>query len=143
MVMTLTNEEKKAEHFPNRVIPVPEVGFFDSSSFSTTTPLPAGDKTTIEALSRGFVETGVLDRPVEARAPQSMKDLNAMVEEAIALSKSEKELRPEAYDSERDDELGADLSSEEDWENPSLDGIDDYGRQVYRNETKGLPRNPL
>lgn len=143
MVMIVVRDQTEVERFPNRVIPVPREEDFDSSSFSTTHPLLHRDQQTIQNIHKGFVESGVLDRPVEARPPQSMKELKEMVDEAIALSKSEKELRPAHYDSERDEELGADLSAEDDWANPSLDGVDDYGHQVFPNESRGLPRNPL
>lgn len=130
------------EHIPNRVIPIPTYDPVDTSMFPRGGTLGKSDFTALQNIANEFVETGVLERPAPKHTPQSVAELDAMVKEAIALSKSEKELNPDGYDADAEAELGEDLDSASDWVNPSLDGIDDYGRQVYRNSTTGLPTNP-
>lgn len=77
-------------------------------------------------------ESGVLERDVEDKDPQSFEDIDEILIEAKKLAKSEKELNPDHYDPEAEAALGeGDLSEKEDWSNPSLDGVDDYGRQIY------------
>lgn len=118
-----------------RVIPTPSVISVDLRSFPKNERLNASDLAMLEGLKKQLMETGVIERPAMEREPQTQEELDAMVAEAIALAKSEKELNPDFYDPSVEEVLGEDLSFEEDWNNPSFDGVDDYGRQVYQNAT--------
>lgn len=118
----------------SRVIPTPENVQVDLSKFHLVHDLHRKDAVLVERLKRELIQAGVLDREIEHRDIQTLAELNDMIAAATKVAKSEKELNPDFYDPDAEAVLGGDLDYEDDWVNPSLDGIDDYGYQAFDNE---------
>lgn len=124
------------EHLVNRMIPIPLFETVDTKPFVHFRNLDEADATAISKLTKELRGSGALDRAVEERDVQSLEELRDLVSNAVVLAKSEKDYSPEHYDEELELSLGGDLDSSVDWENPMLDGVDDYGRQMYENSGK-------
>lgn len=127
---------KDVPHFPNRMIPIPLIEQVDTKQFLHFKNLTEPDAVTIANLTSELRSTGALERAVEERDVQSLEELHSLVSDAVALAKSERELNPDVYDEELELSLGSDLAMEEDWDNPMLDGMDDYGHQMYEASRK-------
>lgn len=118
--------------YPERSLPLPSLQGFRVPRMATTPPLREGDKALLERLTQELRSSGVIDRPVAPPPEQSRQELSSIIEEASVLAKSERELNPHFYDEDLTKALEDQV--DKDWDNPSLDGIDDYGVQFYENE---------
>lgn len=125
----------------SRVIPNADIGAYTPPHLIPTTHLTASDRATVEKIRGEFIECGVIDRDSTERSSQSVDEINAIMDEAARNAKYERELNPEYYDEEMDASLEGDLSMEDDWDNPILDGVDDYGNQVHENVLKSSVNN--
>lgn len=134
----MNDNEAREAHLPNRMIPIPVIEDVDTRPFVHFKNLTPPDVSAISRLTAELQSTGALERAVEDRDVQSLEELRDLVSDAVALAKSEKELNPAVYDEELELSLGGDLDSDADWENPVLDGVDDYGRQMYENSKKAV-----
>lgn len=102
-------------------------------------PLNSDDAQVLESLSKSFHQLGVIrDGEEELESDTPFKDI---FDKARRDGKSERELNPGFYSAEaerlarmREEEMEDDF-----FDNPSLDGIDDYGRQMYENNSFDLP----
>lgn len=89
------------------------------------------DLTLLSALKKELEVTGVIDVNTKEIVPMTSEDdLETILTEAIQAAQSERELNPSYYNYDLEEEMLA-RNQEEDWDNPSLDGIDDYGIKVY------------
>lgn len=127
---------KGPSRLPNRMIPIPLIERVDTRPFMHFRNLNDHDAHTISNLTQELRSTGALERAVEERDVQSLEELRDLVSSAVALAKSEKDLNPDGYDEELELSLGGDLDDNEDWQNPMLDGSDDYGQQLYEDSRK-------
>lgn len=116
---------------PSRTIPLPENVVVDYPGIPNIRQMHSNDIDAIRRLTTELVDAGVLERDVDEKQVQSIDELNVLVKAATDLAKSEEELNPDFYDADLEAELGGDLSAEDDWANPDLDGLDDYGNKVY------------
>lgn len=123
--------KRREESLPGRIIPEADISDFQPPALIKPEHLKGSDIKAISHLYEEFSSTGVIERQVSERNSQSLEELNAIVQEAAANAKYERDLNPEYYDRELDESLSGDLSAEDDWDNPILDGIDDYGNRIY------------
>lgn len=100
-------------------------------------PIGPTDISMIQALRDKLEESGIIEKDAEKITPDD--ESTVLFSEATDGAKSEKELnsnfyRPEVEElvSERERWLG------DEFDNPSLDGVDDYGTQVYKNSLEDL-----
>lgn len=102
----------------------------------TYKPVGAGDLTVISQLSTELKKSGAIGRPEEdksvERPQESFQDLFS---EAAAAAKYEDELNPDFHHPEVE-AIVAERQAQQlsDWDNPNLDGVDDYGHQVYQDK---------
>lgn len=91
-------------------------------------PVSHGDLSMVNSLAARLKESGALekDEPESGLRPEGT--FNEIFWEAAVHGKAEEELNPEFYSPEAE-AIAAKGSA--DWENPSLDGVDDFGEQAY------------
>lgn len=100
-------------------------------------PMGPTDISIIQALRNKLEESGVLEKDPEKITPDDLSTV--LFSEATDVAKSEKELNSNFYRPEVE-ELVSELerSIGDEFDNPSLDGVDDYGAQVYKNSLEDL-----
>jgi hypothetical protein len=116
----------------NRFIPEADVRNFSTPDLGGIKPLHNSDITLLRSLSTELRVTGVIDREATVTESQTLIELNSIFSEAAEHQKYEKDINPAFFDSEADAFLEDRQLTEGDlFENPSFDGVDDYGAQVY------------
>lgn len=117
----------------DRVIPQADLSNFESPDIAKIRTLPKSDMDLVKSLSDQLKVTGVIDREAEEPATrQTLHELGEIFTEAEAHQKYEKDINPHQYDEKANAILEDREYTEGDlFDNPSLDGIDDYGTQVY------------
>lgn len=116
----------------SRIIPEADVRNFDTPDLACIKPLHKSDITLLRSLSSELRVTGVIDREATVTGGQTLLELNSIFSEAQEHQKYEKDINPAFFDAEADAFLEDRQLTEGDlFENPSFDGIDDYGNQVY------------
>lgn len=117
----------------SRRIPEADLRGFKPPEIVKAQTLQKSDVTMLQVLSRELKVTGVIDRdPEKQKDRQTLHDLGDIFSEAESHQKYEKDINPAFYDAEADAILEDRQVTEGDlFENPSLDGVDDYGSQVY------------
>jgi hypothetical protein len=125
--------KKKSPAEPvSRVIPEADVRNFHTPDLAGIKPLHNSDRTLLRSLSTELRVTGVIDREATVTETQTLVELNSIFSEAAEHQKYEKDINPAFYDAEANAFLEDRQFTEGDlFDNPSLDGIDDYGTQVY------------
>lgn len=106
-------------------------------------PIKDNDKKMIKDLSKILIHQGVISKEEDIEAMVAESSFKELLREAVANAKYEKELNPEQYDPEVERLVAQEGDFHEDWENPSLDGIDDYGNQIYENDHSSNTDNEL
>lgn len=116
----------------SRVIPEADVRNFSAPDLVTIKPLHNSDINLLRSLSTELRVTGVIDREATVTESQTLMQLNSIFSEAKEHQKYEKDINPAFFDAEADAFLEDRQLTEGDlFDNPSLDGVDDYGTQVY------------
>lgn len=116
----------------NRVIPEADVRNFKAPDLAGIKPLHNSDVSLLKSLSSELKVTGVIDREEIVAEAQTLVELNSIFSEAAEHQKYEKDINPSYFDAEADAFLEDRQLTEGDlFDNPSLDGVDDYGTQVY------------
>lgn len=116
----------------SRIIPEADVRDFNSPDLANIKPLHKSDIALLRSLSAELRVTGVIDREETVIEGQTLVELSSIFAEAKEHQKYEKDINPAYYDAEADAFLEDRQLTEGDlFDNPSLDGIDDYGTQVY------------
>lgn len=125
--------KKNRERATDRKIPEADLGDFETPDIAKVRVLQNSDVELVMSLTNELRVTGVIDRNgVEIRDRQTLQELGAIFSEAELHQKYEKDINPEFYDEATDAILEDRQVTEGDlFDNPSLDGIDDYGSQVY------------
>lgn len=116
----------------SRIIPEADVRNFNSPDLVNIKPLHTSDITLLRSLSSELQVTGVIDREATVAETQTLVELNSIFSEAEEHQKYEKDINPAYFDAEANAFLEDRQLTEGDlFDNPSLDGVDDYGTQVY------------
>lgn len=117
----------------DRVIPQADLSNFKTPDIAKVKTLPKSDMDLVKSLSEELRVTGVIDRESDEPATrQTLQELGEIFTEAESHQKYEKDINPHQYDEESNAILEEREYTEGDlFDNPSLDGIDDYGTQVY------------
>jgi hypothetical protein len=116
----------------SRVIPEADVRNFSTPNLAKIKPLHDSDITLLRSLQTELQVTGVIDREATVTESQTLIELNSIFSEAAEHQKYEKDINPSFFDAEADAFLEDRQLTEGDlFDNPSLDGVDDYGTQVY------------
>lgn len=102
---------------------------FEPPTLIEHVPLSEADRKIVGALARQWTRDGVIG--VKGESFSEPGDFHEILAEANAGAQYEKQLNPDFYDAEVEAELKDLGDSSEEWNNPSLDGIDDYGQQYY------------
>jgi hypothetical protein len=125
--------KKKSSTEPvSRVIPEADVRNFNTPDLAKVKPLHNSDISLLKSLSTELRVTGVIDREATVTESQTLLELNSIFSEAAEHQKYEKDINPAYFDAEADAFLEDRQLTEGDlFDNPSLDGVDDYGTQVY------------
>lgn len=125
--------KKKSPAAPvSRVIPEADVRNFNAPDLVNIKPLHNSDINLLRSLTTELRVTGVIDREATVTESQTLIELNSIFSEAKEHQKYEKDINPAFFDAEADAFLEDRQLTEGDlFDNPSLDGVDDYGTQVY------------
>lgn len=116
----------------SRIIPEADVRHFNTPDLGGVKPLHDSDISLLRSLSTELQVTGLIDREATVTESQTLLELNNIFTEAEEHQKYEKDINPDFFDAETNALLEDLQMSEGDFfDNPSLDGIDDYGIQVY------------
>jgi hypothetical protein len=116
----------------SRIIPEADVRGFETPDLVNIKPLHKSDIKLLRSLSSELRVTGVIDREETVRQGQTLVELSSIFSEAEKHQKYEKDINPSYFDAETDAFLEDRQLTEGDlFDNPSLDGVDDYGTQVY------------
>lgn len=116
----------------SRIIPEADVRNFDAPDLACIKPLHKSDVSLLRSLTIELRVTGVIDRTATVTESQTLIQLSSIFSEAEEHQKYEKDINPAFFDAEADAFLEDRQLTEGDlFENPSFDGIDDYGNQVY------------
>lgn len=128
------NRKNKSQKESSRIIPVADMTSFVSPILTEEHKgITASDRQIIESLKEQLTRSGVIDKKEETFADddQSIDDLLSIMSEANDVAKSEKDFNSTYYDEKADRFLDKTGTEVEDFDNPALDGVDDYGNQVY------------
>lgn len=118
----------------------------DSSAKPFTSYRPVGeqDRSLLQSLSSSLAKTGALARPeTEVEPVRAEAGFQELFAQAAAAAKHEAELNPDFHRPEVEAIVAAREAEEGDWDNPSLDGIDDYGNRVYDQSVTRAQRDRL
>lgn len=92
------------------------------------------DLSLIRNIQNELVDSGVItsDIAMSEDTEQTLEELIAVLREANESAKSERDFNPDFYDENITEELEEqERELVEDFDNPALDGVDDYGNKVY------------
>lgn len=93
------------------------------------TPLSNQDREIVSDLAFRLTKDGVIGEKIETM--EASGSINEILSEAAAGARYEKDFNSAFYSPEVEAELQELEKVSETWNNPSLDGVDDYGRQIY------------
>ena len=110
---------------------------FEAPNLLHHRPLGASDQSLVASLSEELHRSGVL-REDTATAVEADAPFAELLSEATALAKYERELNPDFYHEELEG-LPREAEAKGEWDNPSLDGLDDYGHQAYPSALRDRP----
>lgn len=117
----------------DRRLPAADLSGFQAPEIIKIQKLKESDMAMIKSLSEELQITGVIDREVTTMSvDQTLFHVNEMFTEAEEHQTYEKEITPERYDPNTESFLeNRELTEGDLFDNPSLDGIDDYGKRIY------------
>lgn len=116
--------------YSKRTIPVNKDENFEPPSLIPRSGLVFNDYFLVKELRKELVRNGVISDNTSFDTDERNKGIEglaAIIDEANKGAKSEKDFCPETYDQDVIDEVERIDEEQEVWENPILDGIDDYG----------------
>ena len=95
-------------------------------------PLANADVQLLKSISKDLSHTGVTERKDSREPVAVLEEVTEIFSDALSYAKYEKDLNSDFYRPEVEALVQAREAREGDsFSNPSLDGIDDYGRQMY------------
>lgn len=114
----------------DRRIPTADLSGFQAPEIIKVQKLKESDMEMIKSLSDELKITGVIDRDATYMSvDQTLFQVNEMFSEAEEHQTYEKEITPDRYDPDTESFLeNRELTEGDLFDNPSLDGIDDYGK---------------
>lgn len=125
--------KNRPEPLIDRKIPQADLKDFEAPEIVKVQQIKNSDMVMIRSLSKELKVTGVIDRESARVNPdQTLIDIVELFSEAEEHQTYEKHITPELYSKETDEFLeNREITEGDLFDNPSLDGIDDYGSQVY------------
>lgn len=121
-------------HYGNRSLPKADISNFVPPEIIKRKKCSAEDFSLIISIKNELVDNGVISSEIFMSDVdnQTIDDLVSMFSEANAGAVSERDYNPEFYSQFATDELEEqERVLEYDFENPALDGVDDYGNNMY------------
>lgn len=119
---------------PKRVLPKADISDFVAPEIIKSKSYSEKDFSLIKKIQGELVNKGVIsnDDGLNENNAQSLNEILSFMSEANEGAQSEQDYNPEYYNEELITELEQQgLINREDFENPALDGVDDFGEQVY------------
>lgn len=124
--------EKKSD---SRTLPKADISDFVPPVDPAVERINNSDADVLKSLQSELVKSGVVDDNTDKvdHGTQKIDELLNIMKDANDNAKSEKDFNSEFYDADVDLYFDNDeeLRSRSDFDNPVLDGVDDYGNQVY------------
>lgn len=119
---------------PKRTLPKADISDFVAPEIIKSKSYSEKDFSLIKKIQGELVNKGVIsnDDGLNENNTQSLNEILGFMSEANEGAQSEQDYNPEYYNEKLIAELEQQgLMVREDFENPALDGVDDFGEQVY------------
>lgn len=119
----------------SRVLPEADLSDFVPPVDPSVNNIKNKDVDILKNLQTEFIKSGVLEEKKEEfeQDIQKIDELLDIMRDANEHAKSEKDFNKNFYDEDVDQffDNDEDLQNRKDFDNPVLDGVDDFGNQVY------------
>lgn len=119
----------------SRVLPEADLSDFVPPVDPAVNSIKNKDVDILKNLQTEFIKSGVLEEKKEEfeQDIQKIDELLDIMRDANEHAKSEKDFNKNFYDEDVDQffDNDEDLQNRKDFDNPVLDGVDDFGNQVY------------